>query len=214
MASTSNIATVILAGLLLGPVASLTLLPDHGGKNSSDGKPLLRSTKLGNGALSTTEQSEYSAWRITDPAPPGLVIVIEQSLPELLRQFAKRLDLTASVSHQVSGLVRETRLPADLVGFMTKLTSLYDINWFVHDTMLHVGVSNDIVVDAIPLQAVRFSRLVEIIGARNLIGEGFEVMFDADANAARVTGTPQYISEIAGLVSDLSKTANLNQGTK
>lgn len=77
------------------------------------------------------------------PAPGPKVYVVEQGLPEFLRQVARQNGYEITLSNRVRGTLRRVEMPLDIKEILRRLAGEFDLRWRFHDKRIFVSVGSE-----------------------------------------------------------------------
>jgi type III secretion protein C len=120
--------------------------------------------------------------------------VINQDLSAALQEFGSNLNIKVNVSQEVRGRI-QGRLP-DLppLGFLNRLASLYNLEWYFDGQVLHVTSARESQSRLLVPGPVPFERLASTLAAFDVADERYAVRPAPNTQLVLVTGPPRFVA--------------------
>lgn len=137
------------------------------------------------------------------PAAPYSHYAQEESLQNVLKQFAGGFSLALQMAPGISGTVNgkfNTNTPTE---FMDKLGGVYGFHWFVHAGTLFVSPSSALATQAISAQGGSISALREALLQLGVLDPRFGWGELPEQGLALVSGPPAYVSLVQKMIGAL-----------
>ena len=137
------------------------------------------------------------------PAAPYSYYAQEESLQDVLRQFAGGFSLALQLAPGVSGTVNgkfNTTTPSE---FLNRLGGVYGFNWFVHAGTLFVSPASAMVTKSVSASGASISALREALMQLGVLDARFGWGELSDQGIALVSGPPAYVSLIEKMIEAL-----------
>lgn len=151
-------------------------------------------------ALSTAPEFRGS---LGTEARDGEVLIVDQDVASLIKDFAKKVGIRADISRGVRGRARDLRLPTEPSAFLDELSRRYQIDWYFEGNVLHVSASSEAASRMIGLGNVDFESVRTEVTAAGLDPDRFGMKNMDAAKAVMVSGPPSYIARVELIVESL-----------
>ncbi|MCC2113605.1 MAG: hypothetical protein KDJ16_16340 [Hyphomicrobiales bacterium] len=151
-------------------------------------------------ALSTESDFRGSLGAV---ATDGEVLIVDQDIASLIKDFAKKVGIRADISRGVRGRVRDLRLPTEPSAFLDELARRYQIDWYFEGNALHVSAISEAASRMIGLGNVDFDSVRTEVIAAGLDPDRFAMKNMEAAKAVMVSGPPSYIARVELIVESL-----------
>ena len=140
------------------------------------------------------------------------VFVIEQKLPEFIRQAARRNNMRATVSKRVRGVLRKVNLPMDIRQIMPQIEEQFDLVWHIQQNQLFVSLASENASRLIYLDGMNMNDLTEAMETVGMRTAAFDLSYVEDSNSVLVNGPVSYVAGIELIVQSYNKNKNLKRG--
>ncbi len=137
------------------------------------------------------------------PAAPYSYYAQEESLQDVLRQFAGGFSLALQLAPGVSGTVNGKFNTATPSEFMDRLGGVYGFNWFVHAGTLFVSPASAMVTKSVSALGSSISALREALMQLGVLDPRFGWGELSDQGFALVSGPPAYVSLVQKMIEAL-----------
>ncbi|WP_394065640.1 type III secretion system outer membrane ring subunit SctC [Alcaligenes sp. WGS1538] len=137
------------------------------------------------------------------PAAPYSYYAQDESLQNVLRQFAGGFSLALQLAPGVSGTVNGKFNTATPSEFLDRLGGVYGFNWFVHAGTLFVSPASAMVTKSVSASGGSISALREALLQLGVLDPRFGWGELADQGIALVSGPPAYVSLIQKMIEAL-----------
>lgn len=137
------------------------------------------------------------------PAAPYSYYAQEQSLKDVLQQFAGGFSLALEMAPGLSGTVNGKFNAATPTEFMDRLGGVYGFNWFVHAGTLFVSPARSMITRSINALGSSITALRDALLQLGVLDERFGWGELADQGIALVSGPPAYVGLVQKTVAAL-----------
>jgi type II secretory pathway component GspD/PulD (secretin) len=144
----------------------------------------------------------------TDVPPAGLAVVdgrlqvperrypyviVEQRLPEVLREFGANLGVPIEVSDKVEGIVRGPWPELTAAAFLHRLEGAFRLQSYYDGRVLHVTTAQEARSEMVRLNGVAFPDLADELDGLGLLDRSYALRPAPNGRAALVYGPPRYL---------------------
>jgi len=186
-----HIITVIMTSLLSMPMA----MPVWGQETQS---------------LSLGEQTDMQLIATTPVREPA-IHVVEQSLPDILRQAARRNGYQITMTPRVRGTVRKMTLPLDIEKMLVKIAPQFDLKWHFQQNQVYVSVGSENTTRMIFLGKTKMEELENALDGAGLKTQTNNLTYVEDSNSVIVNGPASYIASVELLAESLNKNKEIKK---
>ena len=141
-----------------------------------------------------------------------VVYIIEQQLPEVLRQAARRNGYEIKLTKRVRGVLKKTQLPIDINAMMEKIAPQFDLKWHYQNRQLFVSLGSESASRLIYLGKMDMEQLESAMKDAGIKGDKYELSYVEESNSVLVNGPVSYIANIELLAESYNK--NIDSGNK
>ena len=164
----------------------------------------------------TSIQSQIITNQVVNPitnasAKKPKVYVVEQSLPDFLRQAARRNGYEITMTSRVRGTLKKLSLPLDMKAILKKLALQFDLKWHFQQKQIYISVGSENATRMIFLGDTDMEDLKSAISGAGLKSEAYELNFVEDSNSVIVNGPVSYISSIELIAEALIKNSKIKK---
>ncbi|MFC4160038.1 type III secretion system outer membrane ring subunit SctC [Chitinimonas lacunae] len=150
-------------------------------------------------ALASPLQAATPPW----PEAPYAFYAENQTVQQVVREFAAQFGLTASIADGVTGRVNG-RIAADTpAGFLNRLGNAYGLTWFYYGGTLYIDRASEVLTRPIAAQGGSLASLKQALTALGLLDPRFGWGELPERGVALVSGPRAYVELIAKAVTDL-----------
>ncbi|MEO1141523.1 MAG: hypothetical protein AAFW66_04155 [Pseudomonadota bacterium] len=141
-----------------------------------------------------------------------VVYIIEQQLPEVLRQAARRNGYEIKLTKRVRGVLKKTQLPIEINAMMEKIAPQFDLKWHYQNKQLFVSLGSESASRLIYLGKMDMEQLESAMKDAGIKGDKYELSYVEESNSVLVNGPVSYIANIELLAESYNK--NIDSGNK
>lgn len=145
------------------------------------------------------------------PKAGSQVFVIEQKLPEFLRQAARRNNMRATISKRVRGVLRKVNLPLDIREIMPQIEEQFDLVWHIQQNQLFVSLGSENASRLIFLDGMDMNDLSMAMDDVGMRAAAFDLSYVEDSNSVMVNGPVSYVAGIELIVQSYNKNRSLKR---
>lgn len=159
-------------------------------------------------ALLTMPLSQVNAQsvNITNSKPNKQAIyVIEDSLPDVLRQAATRNGFEITMTSRVRGTLQKITLPLNIEKMLEKIAPQFDLKWHFQDNQLYVSVGSENTTRMIFLGKTKIKDLEKVLKTAQFKSQGANFTYIEDSNSVIVNGPVSYVASVELLAESLTK---------
>lgn len=131
--------------------------------------------------------------------------VIEQSLPEVLRQAARRNGYQVTMTSRVRGTLKKITLPLNIEEMLTQIAPQFDLKWHFQEKQLYISVGSENTNRMIFLGKTDMQDLEKALDGAGLRSKNYNLTYVEDSNSVIVNGPVSYIASVELLAESLSK---------
>jgi type II secretory pathway component GspD/PulD (secretin) len=140
-----------------------------------------------------------------NPVSTRKIYVVEQSLPDFLRQAARRNGYEITMSSRVRGNLKNKSLPTDIKGILTQLAPQFDLKWHFQQKQVYVSVGSENTTRMIFLGKTKMSDLESALEGAGLSSPSYQLNYVEDSNSVIINGPASYIASVELLAESLGK---------
>ena len=143
---------------------------------------------------------------ITNSKPNKQAIyVIEDSLPDVLRQAATRNGFEITMTSRVRGTLQKITLPLNMEKMLEKIAPQFDLKWHFQDNQLYVSVGSENTTRMIFLGKTKIKDLEKVLETAQFKAQGASFTYIEDSNSVIVNGPVSYVASVELLAESLTK---------
>ncbi len=146
-----------------------------------------------------------------DTAIVPMIHVVEQALPEFLRQAARRNGYQVTMTSRVRGTLKKISLPLDLEELLQKIAPQFDLKWHFQENQLYVSVGSENSTRLIFLGNTKMLDLEKALTGAGLKSKNYNLTYVEDSNSVIVNGPVSYIASVELLAESLSKNKQIQK---
>lgn len=140
-----------------------------------------------------------------------MVHVVEQALPEFLRQAARRNGYQVTMTPRVRGTLKKISLPLDLDELLEKIAPQFDLKWHFQENQLYVSVGSENTTRLVFLGNTKMLELEKALTGAGLKSENYNLTYVEDSNSVIINGPVSYIASVELLTESLSKNKQIQK---
>lgn len=164
-------------------------------------------------ALALAGPADAGPALLDDPARVPFAIV-DQALPEVLREFGSAIEIPMTVDQRVEGRVTDLSARLTARGFLDRLAADHGIAWYFDGTSIHVtpaAANGSVVIDfgAVPAETLEAS-----LEAMGIADPRFGIRRTGEGGVGVVTGPPRYVDLVEQTFLMLAKREPAGAGPK
>lgn len=133
------------------------------------------------------------------------IYIVEQSLPDFLRQAARRNGYEITMTPRVRGTLKKMSLPLDMNELLKKISPQFDLKWHFQQKQLYVSIGSENSTRMIFLGATDMDDLKKAIDGAGLNTQSYDMTFVEDSNSVIVNGPVSYIASVELIAEALGK---------
>lgn len=127
-------------------------------------------------------------------------LVIDQALPDTLREFGHNLDVTVDVSPEAKGRVRQYHHEGSAGDFLDHLTTEHRLDWVFDQGRLFISAAEEKAVRSWPGGADGFESARAALASASLDDPRFPIGYDSTRGEISLFAPPQYLSLAAPVI--------------
>ena len=139
------------------------------------------------------------------------VYIVEQSLPDFLRQAARRNGYQVTITSRVRGTLKKMSLPLDMEQILEKIASQFDLKWHFQQKQLYISVGSENTTRMIFLGETKMESLDQALEGAGLKSDAYEFTFVEDSNSVIVNGPASYIASVELITEALIKNQKIKK---
>lgn len=157
----------------------------------------------------------YAQAQSDNPEQDGAAVpkihVVEQALPEFLRQAARRNGYQVTMTSRVRGTLKKISLPLDLDELLQKIAPQFDLKWHFQENQLYISVGSENSTRLIFLGSTKMLDLEKALTGAGLKSKNYNLTYVEDSNSVIVNGPVSYIASVELLAESLSKNKQIQK---
>ena len=134
-------------------------------------------------------------------------VATNQSIVELLREFAADQGVAISLSENVAGTVSGRFGPMPPGAFFDQITRSNGLVWYFDGHSLHVFRSDELQSLMIPVRSVSLQEALQSLRDLDMLSDRFPVRTLPDLGLLQVTGPPRYLQTISETLASVEQAA-------
>lgn len=139
--------------------------------------------------------------------------VIEQPLPEVLRQAARRTGYQITMTSRVRGTLQKVTLPLDMEKLLQQIAPQFDLKWHFQENQLYVSVASENTTRMIFLGKTKMEDLESALEAAQFKAEGGNLTHVKETNSVIINGPVSYVAGVELLAESLTKNNKAKRDT-
>jgi len=147
----------------------------------------------------------------TTPLREPTIHVVEQSLPDILRQAARRNGYQITLTPRVRGTLRKMTLPLDIEKMLVKIAPQFDLKWHFQQNQVYVSVSSENTTRMIFLGKTKMKELENALEGAGMKTQNNNLTYVEDSNSVIVNGPASYIASVELLAESLNKNKEIKK---
>ncbi len=133
------------------------------------------------------------------------IFVVEQSLPDFLRQAARRNGLEITMTPRVRGNLKNISLPLNMEGILKQISSQFDLKWHFQKKQVYISIGSENTTRMIFLGKTKMKDLESALEGAGLSSPSYDLNFVEDSNSVIINGPASYIASVELLAESLGK---------
>ena len=133
------------------------------------------------------------------------IYVVEQSLPDFLRQAARRNGFEITMTPRVRGTLKKMALPLNIEEMLQKIAPQFDLKWHFQQKQLYVSIGSESSTRLIFLGETNMEDLEQAIKGAGLDAEAYDLTYVEDSNSVIVNAPVSYIASVELIAEALGK---------
>ena len=133
------------------------------------------------------------------------IYVVEQSLPDFLRQAARRNGYEITMTPRVRGTLKKMTLPLDIEEMLEKIAPQFDLKWHFQQKQLYVSLGSESSTRLIFLGETNMEDLEQAIQGAGLSKQAYDLTYVEDSNSVIVNAPVSYIASVELIAEALGK---------
>jgi len=166
---------------------------------------LVLSLGLGVSAHADNFSSEQTGSVSASTPKQPRIYIVEQSLPDFLRQAARRNGYEVTMTPRVRGTLKKMSLPLDMKELLKKISPQFDLKWHFQQKQLYVSIGSENSTRMIFLGETNMDDLKKAIDGAGLDAQSYDMTFVEDSNSVIVNGPVSYIASVELIAEALGK---------
>ena len=136
----------------------------------------------------------------------GGIVVVRQDLRDLVTQVARFYGFEAVLTRQVTGELRNERLPSDFNAFLERLTNDRDLVFYFRGRDLNASARSENVSRVIGLGPSSPEELRSAVEAAGVDADRFPLQYIETSNSVLVSGPPSFVGLVEVIAESLVRT--------
>lgn len=141
-----------------------------------------------------------------------MVYIVEQSLPEFLRQAARRSGYQITISSRVRGTLKKMSMPLDLDKILEKIAPQFDLKWHFQQQQVYVSVGSESKTRLIFLGDMNMEDLQKSLEGAGLSANAYDLSYVEESNSVIVNGPTSYIASVELIAESFNKNEKAKNG--
>lgn len=133
------------------------------------------------------------------------IYVVEQSLPDFLRQAARRNGFEITMTPRVRGTLKKISLPLNIEEMLEKIAPQFDLKWHFQQKQLYVSLGSESTTRLIFLGETDMKNLEQAIEGAGLKTQAYDLTYVEDSNSVIVNAPVSYIASVELIAEALGK---------
>lgn len=133
------------------------------------------------------------------------IYVVEQSLPDFLRQAARRNGYEITMTPRVRGTLKKMTLPLNIEEMLEKIAPQFDLKWHFQQKQIYVSLGSENTTRLIFLGETDMEDLEQAIKGAGLNAEAYDLTYVEDSNSVIVNAPVSYIASVELIAEALGK---------
>lgn len=134
-----------------------------------------------------------------------VVYIVEQSLPDFLRQAARRNGYQIKLSPRVRGTLKRMSLPLDIKKILEQIAPQFDLKWHFQQQQVYVSVGSESTTRLIYLGNMSMQDLEKSLDGAGLSSSAYDLSFVEESNSVIVNGPVSYIASVELIAESFNK---------
>lgn len=147
----------------------------------------------------------------TQPTKTPKIFVVEQSLPDFLRQAARRNGYEITLTPRIRGTLKKMSLPLDMNEMLKKIAPQFDLKWHFQENQLYVSTGSENATRMIFLGETDIDDLKKAIAGSGLEAQAYNLNFVEDSNSVIINGPVSYIASVELIAEALAKNKSIKK---
>lgn len=137
--------------------------------------------------------------------------VVEQGLPDFLRQAARRNGFEITMTPRVRGTLKKMTLPLDMKKILEKIAPQFDLKWHFQQKQLYVSIGSENSTRLIFLGETKMVDLEKALKGAGLKTEAYDLTYVEDSNSVIVNAPISYIASVELIAEALIKNNSIKK---
>lgn len=133
------------------------------------------------------------------------IYVVEQSLPDFLRQAARRNGYEITMTPRVRGTLKKMALPLNIEEMLEKIAPQFDLKWHFQQKKIYVSIGSETTTRLIFLGETEMEDLEQAIKGAGLKTQAYDLTYVEDSNSVIVNAPVSYIASVELIAEALGK---------
>lgn len=133
------------------------------------------------------------------------IYVVEQSLPDFLRQAARRNGFEITMTPRVRGTLKKMTLPLNIEEMLEKIAPQFDLKWHFQQKQIYVSLGSESTTRLIFLGETDMKDLEQAIKGAGLDTQAYDLTYVEDSNSVIVNAPVSYIASVELIAEALGK---------
>lgn len=133
------------------------------------------------------------------------IYVVEQSLPDFLRQAARRNGYEITMTPRVRGTLKKMTLPLNIEEMLEKIAPQFDLKWHFQQKKIYVSIGSETTTRLIFLGETEMEDLEQAIKGAGLKTQAYDLTYVEDSNSVIVNAPVSYIASVELIAEALGK---------
>ena len=135
--------------------------------------------------------------RLTEGYP---YLIVDQALPDALREFGHNLGIAVEISEKIKGRVRRYDHAGSSGDFLRYLASKHNLDWMFDRGRLVVSSADEKIARSWPSSAGAFETTKAALAASEIDDPRYPLGFDPDRSELSLSAPPRYMSLAAPVI--------------
>jgi len=139
------------------------------------------------------------------------IYVVEQSLPDFLRQAARRNGYEITMTPRVRGTLKKMTLPLNIEEMLEKIAPQFDLKWHFQQKKIYVSIGSETTTRLIFLGETEMEDLEQAIKGAGLKTQAYDLTYVEDSNSVIVNAPVSYIASVELIAEALGKNKTIKR---
>lgn len=139
------------------------------------------------------------------------IFIVEQSLPDFLRQAARRNGYQITMTPRVRGTLKKMSLPLNIEKMLEKIAPQFDLKWHFQQKQLYISTGSENSTRMIFLGDTEMDDLEQALKGAGLNSKAYDLTFVEESNSVIVNGPVSFIASVELITEALGKNKTIQK---